>query len=347
MTCVDHEFSQHGKYAGYKLLSHFVANRHISKSLWFHKLLLPIPDKILFGFRPFHANWYDRNAFSLEFELLIEMIRSSSSVFHFLYGEHSTRYLGLLNRIFGNKNRIVATYHQLPSFFERRIEQFSHVKYLDAVILVGSNQRAVFEKIATSDKIHVIPHGVDTSFFVPGDELPGERKKYVQCITVGSNYRDFDTHIQVIQYLNGIVGSDIRFVVVGSKQYASYYENISNVKYLHGVSDNEMRRLYQDSDVLLLPLLDATACNALLEGMSCGLPIIITDVGGVRDYVDESCAILTPLQDAMEMSMELTQLLLDKQKRINIGRNARNRAVNWLDWKVVASDIQKIYLDLY
>lgn len=45
--------------------------------------------------------------------------------------------------------------------------------------------------------------------------------------------------------------------------------------------------MYQESDLLVV-LLDSTANNSLLEAMACGMPMVTTDLQGVRDYVARS-----------------------------------------------------------
>ena len=69
---------------------------------------------------------------------------------------------------------------------------------------------------------------------------------------------------------------------------ASYKMALSpRVRWHANLSSEELRAVYQKADILLLTLVDATANCALLEGMACGIPVIVTDVGGVRDYANE------------------------------------------------------------
>jgi glycosyltransferase involved in cell wall biosynthesis len=48
--------------------------------------------------------------------------------------------------------------------------------------------------------------------------------------------------------------------------------------------------LYNDSRLLFLPLIDATANNSLLEASACGVPVITSDLPAVREYTDDSFA---------------------------------------------------------
>lgn len=323
----------------------FLGHEAITRPRYGHWLLGLIPDKWLYRFPPFHCNWYDRFAFGLETEIAVSQIFSRGSLYHFLYGEHSCRLAGKVNRQTGHRSRVVATYHQLPSFFEARRAQFEHLRDLDGAILVASNQREFFEGFLESQRVFVIPHGVDTRFFCNGKERDKSPTVF-RCLTVGSNYRDLDTHLQVISNLRRSMSQQIEFWIVGDADSAQAYEPTAGVRHFYGISDKELKELYQAADLLLLPLKDATACNALLEGMSSGLPIVVTDVGGVRDYVDDECAVLVPSGDVTAMTNAVVELVDDPDRRAGLGGAARRRAEIRLDWQIISERMQEAYRQL-
>jgi hypothetical protein len=151
IVCVDHRFPHHGTHSGYQMLARFVADQYVLEPRLAHRLLEFVPDDWLYRLRPLHPNWYNREAFDIEGQAAVQMVTGGNTVFHFLYGEHSFRWSGKVNRWAGRRNRVVATYHQLPQFFEQRRSQFSHLRDLDAVILVASNQREFFESVIPSE----------------------------------------------------------------------------------------------------------------------------------------------------------------------------------------------------
>lgn len=345
-VAIDRPFSHHGQHSGYGMLGKLVSDKTTAVPTYGHWVSRVVPDRWLYRVSPFHPRWYDRFAFGLETEVALALGFCRKAIYHFLYGEHSLRFSGMINRATGRRNRIVATYHQLPQFFELRRRQYSHVRDLDAVILVASNQRSFFDSIVSPHQVHVIPHGIDSRFFEPSkDQKKGHQ---VRCLTVGSNYRDFSVHARVIRDINrSMLAGEIEFVVVGESRCRDHFLGLDHFKYLSGVSDQDLLAFYQSSDILLLPLSDSTACNALLEGMACGLSIIATDVGGVRDYVNEKCAILTPPGDAGAMVDAVAELVRDPERRAQLGSAARDRARVEFDWTRIADRMRGVYRDLW
>jgi glycosyltransferase involved in cell wall biosynthesis len=92
--------------------------------------------------------------------------------------------------------------------------------------------------------------------------------------------------------------------------------------------------------------MDCTANNAILEGLACGTPVVASDVGAVRDYLTEECAVLTEKGDPVAMAESLLALLADHDRRQEMAVNARQQALAF-DWAVVADRLQVIYEKLF
>ena len=92
------------------------------------------------------------------------------------------------------------------------------------------------------------------------------------------------------------------------------------------------------------PLLDSTANNSLLEMMSCGLPIITTRVGSVKDYLPEGTGILLERNDPQEIIRAIYSL--DPEARRTFGEAARHRALE-LDWTNVGFQMAEHYRKLF
>lgn len=341
IVCIDRPFSHHGGHSGYKMLAKFLGSEVVSIQPR-SSLLDALPQKALSDFLQLHPNWYSKDALLLEWEISKRMFRHSGNVYHFLYGENSFRRTGKANRLTGRKNAVVATYHQIPRFFEERRQQFSFLSELDAVVLVSTSQRPFFESMMDADKIHFIPHGVDVDYFKPAQNS-NLSKRLFKCLTVGSNYRDMDLHVDVIKALNKThLAGKIEFEIIGEARFASVFSGLEHVVYKSEVSDAELLHAYQTADVLLMPLQETTANNAILEALACGLPIVVSNVAGIRDYVDESCARLVPPHQADATLSMLMDLLDNADVRESLGRNARNRAEEEFDWKIIAKQAQNL-----
>jgi glycogen(starch) synthase len=108
------------------------------------------------------------------------------------------------------------------------------------------------------------------------------------------------------------------------------------------LSDDELRSAYQRSSVALFALTDATASNAVLEALASGLPIAATDVGGIRDYLDDESAVLCPVGDGRALGDAIGVLLADPAEAERRARAARERSLRF-DYRFVARELAKVY----
>jgi glycosyltransferase involved in cell wall biosynthesis len=91
-----------------------------------------------------------------------------------------------------------------------------------------------------------------------------------------------------------------------------------------------------------MPLHEATANNAILESMACGLPLVVSDIGGIGDYVSPDCGILVRPHDARNMAEAVLDLLSAPSERQRMAEQARAQALRFA-WPQIIDQLRSVY----
>lgn len=300
------------------------------RSLIFKGLGL-IPDRV-WGLMLRKSKLYLVPELKQEIELQLRSLYRKDGIYHFLYGENEFRSFRPPRR-----SKLFVTYHFPPTKFEEYFPKPTGLKRANAVVVVGSNQIDYFSKWFPRDRIFFIPHGVDTEFFRPRN---GNLRKN-KVLFVGCHLRDFDLLRRVVEKIGGKPDSP-GFTIVTCRENWKLFKGLKGVELFCDVNEMELLELYQNHTVLFLPLIDGTANNTLLEAASSGLPIITTDVGAVRDYLDDSRAVLLPIGRTDLAVSALMDLVRDWKTREALGKRAREKMAE-LDWHVIARRMMAVY----
>ena len=284
--------------------------------------------------------WYSIGAHITEWGALKHMLLRKNSVFHILYADSDLWLLRRANKLTGN--RLVASFHQ-PAADLRALGVVERVaRHLDAVILVSEAQRSYFEEFLPPERIFVVHHGVDTEFF-----RPAAASSDPVCITVGSHLRDFETLRQALRII-WASNPRMRFIAIGTRSdKKSYFPDVADprIQFLDRVSDDQLLRAYQSASVAMFAFKQATANNAMVEAMACGLPVVATDSGGITEYITEEAGLLCPPQDPQALAAAALRLLGDADLRRAMSEASRQRALQ-LDFRRVAARMHEIYSGL-
>lgn len=283
---------------------------------------------------------YDRTSLATEIKAAWRMFKDQKAIYHILYGENTYHYLGWLNNF--RQNRLVATFHLPPGTFREAVRIDWHVRRLSAIVCVGQSQIEYFARLIGRERTFYVPHGIDTDYFCPPDA--NEERDHYLCLFVGNFLRDFPTLRGVIE-LVAYRRPQVRFVAVTSPENYDRIGRHPNLTLKSGVSEEELLDLYRRAAVLVMPLLDATGNNALLEAMASGLPAVVSDVGSVRDYTGEEAAVLVPAQDARRMADEIESLLDDADRRRSLSVKAREQALCF-SWPEIYRQMQNVYAQI-
>lgn len=286
--------------------------------------------------------WTTENDLLAEFRLLFQVRKAlkeeSKVIVHFLDGEIGFNFFGTMRRFLGREAervRLLVSYHQPSPLLEKVLPFPKRTNELDLVITVGTSQFPFFDFLP-KDRLRFLPHGIDTDYYRPVIR-PAENDR-VYCLTVGHWLRDFDALVEIAR----TAPEKLVFRIVAGKEHVERFRRLDNVELFSGVEDDELLRLYQSSDIGLMPLEDSTANNGLLEMMACGLPIIATRVGSVADYLPQEAGILLANNDSSVFLNAVTKLADSEETRLRMGEAARKRALQ-LSWDNIAQQMSEIY----
>ncbi|MBI5398938.1 glycosyltransferase family 4 protein [Candidatus Woesearchaeota archaeon] len=134
--------------------------------------------------------------------------------------------------------------------------------------------------------------------------------------------------------------SDVILLLVGGT-LDTPFENMENVK-VFGPTNNVVP-YFQAMDIYVLPSLTETTSLTTMEAMSCGLPVVVTPVGYIANYVRHRVnGFLFPTQNVDRLEITLRNLIDDKALREKIGKAARKTIVSKYAWDKTAAKIAEI-----
>lgn len=222
---------------------------------------------------------------------------------------------------------------------------FEGLKVADAIILMASCELDAYREISQHSEVTFIPHGVDSEFFSPSLSTNLKDNKF-RVLTVGSWLRDYNLWANVVEKIVKI-RPDIEFSVLGDtgqlkKAMETLKHGHENVRVLKSITDEQLRDEYRRADVFYLPLIDAWANNALLESMSCGCPVIVTDLPATNEYARNN--VLYVEKGSIDASIEaLLKLYYDRPLCRTLGQNARQMIVSKYEWPKIVHEHLHLY----
>ena len=252
--------------------------------------------------------WVGPDQLQTDLAAALRMVAGRGEIVHMLYGESDLYNAGRF-RLRGN--RLVATFHQPPRLVDHLVPTDAVLDRLDHAIALGPRAAEHLASRMGAERVSQALHGTDTDAW-----RPGVRAAEPTCAFVGSWLRDFGVLTEVIRIVKA-AEPRVRFEAITTGDVPGART---------GIGDEELRCVYQRAWVHVMPLEDAVANNALLEGMACGVPSVVTDVGDVSAYTGDGAARLVPPGDAEAMAAAVLELVGDREGRERMGRAARARA---------------------
>jgi glycosyltransferase involved in cell wall biosynthesis len=121
---------------------------------------------------------------------------------------------------------------------------------------------------------------------------------------------------------------------------------LRQTSFIGRVSATGMPAMYDAADIYLTATNIDNAPVSIIECLSCGLPVITTEAGGVPYIVThEQTALIVPLDDHVQMAASAIRLLADNELAVRLARNGRELCRQYT-WPVVRDQWLAAYREL-
>jgi glycosyltransferase involved in cell wall biosynthesis len=226
------------------------------------------------------------------------------------------------------------------------------------IIAVCKKAKAEIQKAGVRDtKISVLYNGVNESLFCRKKNLEDnqygsihegrdfvflnvgalkEVKNQVRLITAFSLYlKDSDSHSKLIICGAGHLDGTLRAL-------SRKLNVVDNVVFLGNVPHYRMPLLYSAVDAYIMPSLHEAHPWSILEAMSCELPVVASNVGGIPETINNEKLLTNPWKiDEIRQAMQY--LAENPQRSRAIGTQNRKTVLTRFTLKQHASQLESIY----
>lgn len=214
------------------------------------------------------------------------------------------------------------------------------VRHVDACLAVSAAEAAAARDLLGAPAVHVVPNGVDTSYFTAAEQPEPGMVLFTGRMSYGPN-------IDAVQYFARDILPRIRrdvphaaFHIVGAAPAPDVAALDGDGVVVHGRVD-DVRPFYRRAEVVVAPIRSGGGTRLkVLEAAACGKGIVSTALGAeglpFRDGAD-----LLIADSPGDFAAAVTALLEDPERRAQLGRHAQE-AARAFDWVAIGESCRAI-----
>jgi glycosyltransferase involved in cell wall biosynthesis len=248
----------------------------------------------------------------------------------------------------------------------RRVENgiarrvFQHWSTLDqllaqaSMILVGT--RTTLERLPAWVRPRcrsVTYAGVEHDVFRPRQRRLPNRVPQLLFVGRAVPYKGLELLLRAAAKANRSCRFELKVIGGGNPVYKKYCEALAatlgirdSVRFIGNQPRSALVELYQQADAFCMPSIE-TYGIAILEAMSSGCAVLVSDINGPGEIVQTGTGVKVPLetpeQFIKDYAERLVELVQNSRMRDQLGAAAREHVVRHHDWR----DIQATLLDIY
>ncbi|MHB8468101.1 MAG: glycosyltransferase family 4 protein [Acidimicrobiales bacterium] len=204
-----------------------------------------------------------------------------------------------------------------------------------------------------AEQIQCVPIGVDHRLYRPLDDAVRQPDL---IMTTASSDVPLKGLVPLLEALAKVrTERPVELIVIGKIKQGSKIPAALDrlgvrgaVRFVSGISDDEVVRLYNQVSVAVVPSLYEGFSLPAIEAMACGTPLLATTGGALPEVVgtDGTTGLLVPPNDPAALADGLLRLLDDDDLRARLGAAGRQRVLERFTWRETAIGTADAYHEL-
>ena len=207
----------------------------------------------------------------------------------------------------------------------------SMCNYASKVVCVSSKNKneSINLGLTTEDKCRIFPNAIDNSLFRVSDQASlkkslGIKETDFVLAFVGWFINRKGT-LRVSKAIEKLNDDRIKIIFIGKGQEEP---DCKGIIFKGTLPHDEIPRYLNCADAFVLPTLAEGCCNAVIEAMACGLPIISSDREFNWDVLNAGNSIMIDPENVDEIANAIAELRDNPDKRKQMSKAALNTAAN-------------------
>lgn len=201
--------------------------------------------------------------------------------------------------------------------------------FIKGVICVSSKNKeeSISLGLTTEDKCLVKPNAVNSELFKKLDKAECRQKLGLPqdafIVSFVGAFIERKGVLRVAEAIKQIKGAPVYSCFIGR---GAQDPDCDNILHKGGLLHEKIPEYLNASDVFVLPTLAEGCCNAIVEAMSCGLPIISSNLPFNWDVLDDSNSIMIDPKNVDGIAKAIQKLRDDKEYRNRMAMSSLKKA---------------------
>lgn len=261
----------------------------------------------------------------------------------------------IAGKLTGIKHMITTRHYALSNKEDSLMYQLENrlLKYCSRVIAVSDSVRRYLLKknVVSSEMINVIHNGINVNLFKPSVNKKNTNNNFI-IGTIGRLHpaKGYPVLLNAFKIIKENI-ENVELEIIGEgllqPELITLSEELgiaSSIRWYCLIPYKKVIQKLSSWDLFVISSQSEGFGLVIIEAMALGLAVVASKVDGIVEIVDhEKTGYLFNKNDWEDMSMKITELLLNPKKRKIMGKNGREKVLKYFSIKTVVEKTENIY----